>query len=177
MHVFTVGHTVHFIYEFLCVYVLIGGKQLRKNIVNNMANILSGFQINWVMLNNPDTHEILWESNQDLSSSDQVFRIDLPKRVLQINQLHRHVNFSTVDAWENMRIVCTTLYKGNPMDKTEFEYGPVAANSKTTWISRIEGTKELRYHHQILNGNVEIITSFYNSNDLITKSTCKVYYY
>lgn len=140
-------------------------------------DILSGFQINWIILRDIDTGEILWQSNEDFSNPETQYSIKLPKKVLNSVAVLREVNFSSIEEWKHLKLVQTFLYKGIILDEWAFDYGMVTPNSIHSWQSVIEAAPEINMMNvDILSGNVEIVSKFYNNELLVTTSKSRLYY-
>lgn len=139
--------------------------------------ILSGFQINWITLRDVDTGEILWFSNEDYSSSESIFEVRLPKKILNCSGVLREMHFSSVESWEKLKISQIITYKGFPLEELFFEYGVITRNSNNTWQSVIKATPEAKLMSwNTLSGNVIVETQFYNNETLITTSKSRIFY-
>lgn len=143
----------------------------------SIDDILSGFQINWITLRDMNSGEILWHGNEDYSCPKTNHTIKISKKVLNSVAVVREINFSSVEVWENLKLVQTCLYKGITLDECVFEYGPVVANAVHTWQSVIEAAPEIKMMNvDILSGNIVIISKFYNDDVLVTTSKSRLYY-
>lgn len=56
----------------------------------------SGFQINWMILRDADTGNIIWQENQDFSSSKTEHQAYVPVKILDLRAVSREINFSTI---------------------------------------------------------------------------------
>uniref|UniRef100_A0A1B6MCR8 GMP phosphodiesterase delta subunit domain-containing protein n=1 Tax=Graphocephala atropunctata TaxID=36148 RepID=A0A1B6MCR8_9HEMI len=140
-------------------------------------DILAGFQINWMILRDLDTAEILWHGNEDYSECEKELVIKVPKKVLVSRAISREMNFSSIEAWDKLKLVQTVLYKGVIMEEMYFEYGPVTGNCKHTWRSMVEAAPEVKLMTaDILSGNVVIATKFFNEDSLVTTSKMRLFY-
>lgn len=140
-------------------------------------DFLSGFQINWIILRDMDTGEILWHGNEDYSCPKTHHTIKISKKVLNCAKVSREINFSSIEVWENFKLVQTFLYKGITLDEWVFEYGPVIGNSNHTWQSVIEAAPEIKMMNvDILSGNIVVLSKFYNDNVLVSTSKSRLYY-
>uniref|UniRef100_A0A1B6IS86 GMP phosphodiesterase delta subunit domain-containing protein n=1 Tax=Homalodisca liturata TaxID=320908 RepID=A0A1B6IS86_9HEMI len=144
---------------------------------SNGEDILAGFQVNWIILRNLDTGEILWHGNEDYSVSEQELNLSVPKKALKSRSILREVNFSSIEGWNKLKLVQTVLYKGVIMEELYFEYGQVLPNSRHTWRSVIEAAPEVKLMTaDVLSGNLVIVTKFFNEDNLITSSKMRLFY-
>lgn len=140
-------------------------------------DLLNGFQINWITVRDVDTGEILWHGNEDYSNSNKVQEVKFPKRILKCRAVSREIHFSSIESWERLNVVHTVLYKGVVMDELHFDFGLVVSNSNNIQQSIIEAAPEVKMIcPDIISGNVEILTNFYNNSTLITSSKIKLFY-
>lgn len=139
--------------------------------------IRQGFQINYMILRDVDTGQVLWQENKDFSSSEEEHEARVPIKILDLRAVSREINFSTIEAMENFRLDQKVLFKGRIMEEWFFEMGWVGANTTNSWQSTIEAAPESQMMPaKVLNGNVTIQTSFYDSDTFITKSVVRLYY-
>lgn len=140
-------------------------------------DLLNGFQINWITVRDVDTGEILWHGNEDYSNSNKVQEVKFPKRILKCRAVSREIHFSSIESWERLNVVHTVFYKGVVMDELHFNFGLVVSNSNNIQQSIIEAAPEVKMIcPDIISGNVEILTNFYNNSTLITSSKIKLFY-
>lgn len=140
-------------------------------------DLLNGFQINWITVRDVDTGEILWHGNEDYSNSNKVQEVKFPKRILKCRAVSREIHFSSIESWERLNVVHTVFYKGVVMDELNFDFGLVVSNSNNIQQSIIEAAPEVKMIcPDIISGNVEILTNFYNNSTLITSSKIKLFY-
>lgn len=155
-------------------YVLIG---FQETMAPSPDEVLNGFQINWVTIRDIDSGEILWNGNEDYSDPNKVMEIKFPKRILKSRAISREMHFSSIESWERLHFVHTIFYKGKAIDELQFDFGPVVSNSNNTLQSIIEAAPEVKMiTPDIMSGNVEIFTSFYNNKTLVTRSKIKLFY-
>lgn len=141
------------------------------------AKIQKGFQINYMILRDADTGQIIWQENKDFASPDHEHEAKVPVKILDLRAVSREINFSTIESMENFRLDQKVLFKGRIMEEWFFEMGWVGANTTNTWQSTIEAAPESQMMPaKILNGNVTIETSFFDKDTLITKSIVRLYY-
>lgn len=139
--------------------------------------IRQGFQINYMILRDVDTGQVLWQENKDFSSPEEEHEARVPIKILDLRAVSREINFSTIEAMENFRLDQKVLFKGRIMEEWFFEMGWVGANTTNSWQSTIEAAPESQMMPaKVLNGNVTIQTSFYDSETFITKSVVRLYY-
>lgn len=59
---------------------------------------------NWMILRDAETGKIIWQENQDLSSSGTEHTAKIPISILELKAVSREINFSTVESIENFRL-------------------------------------------------------------------------
>lgn len=57
----------------------------------------NGFQINWMILRDADTGNIIWKENKDFSSSKSEHQAYVPVKILDLRAVSREINFSTIE--------------------------------------------------------------------------------
>merc|ERR1711997_691450 len=108
-------------------------------------------------LRDADTGKILWQGNDDLSVPESEHEARVPKKILKCRAVSREINFSSVE----------------PMEK----FGFVIPSSTNTWQSLIEAAPESQMMPaRVLNGNVVIVTTFYEGEQEISTSKIRLYY-
>ncbi|KAM3968371.1 prenyl-binding protein [Aphomia sociella] len=144
---------------------------------DRVANILNGFQVNWMNLRDADTGKILWQHNEDMSSPDVEHEARVPKRILKCRVVSREMNFSSIESMDRFRLEQKVLFKGRCLEEWFFEFGYVIPNSTNTWQSVIESAPESQMMPaNVLNGNVVIETKFFDGDLLITTSRVRLFY-
>lgn len=57
-----------------------------------------------MILRDAETGKIIWQENQDLSSSGTEHTAKIPISILELKAVSREINFSTVESIENFRL-------------------------------------------------------------------------
>lgn len=57
-----------------------------------------------MIMRDADTGKIIWQENQDLSSSGVEHKAKIPVKILDLRAVSREINFSTIEAIENFRL-------------------------------------------------------------------------
>lgn len=68
---------------------------------------------NWMILRDADTGKVIWQENEDLSSSGTEHKAKIPTKILDLRAVSREINFSTVESIENFRLDQKVSYQPN----------------------------------------------------------------
>ena len=139
--------------------------------VNSNA-IMRGFQLNWMNLRDADTGNILWQTNKHLSvRGDDEHIARVPASILKCSSVSREINFSSHEIINNFRLKQRVLLHGRCVEEWDFDFGFVIPESTNTWQTLMESKPNMK-SADILSGNIVIVTTFYDDNEII--GTCKI---
>ncbi|KAF6777867.1 hypothetical protein AHF37_02638 [Paragonimus kellicotti] len=139
--------------------------------------ILKGFKLNWMNLRDADAGTILWQSCEDFSVPGQEHKAFVPKKILKCKSISREINFSSVEVLKNFWLQQKVFFNGNQIEDWTFEFGFVIPGSTNTWQSLIQAdTSDRMIPAKLLSGNVIIVTSFYDDDLLVSKSSVRIFY-
>ena len=130
-------------------------------------------------MNMKDTHtgEMLWADSEVWDDLREEREAHIPARTLKSKAVSREVNFSSRELIENLRLVQRVLLEGKCMEEWHFDFGFVIPNSTNTWQQTIEAAPSSQMlPATLLNGNVVIETSFYDSELLVAKVRTRIWY-
>ena len=142
-------------------------------------DIMRGFRVNWMNLRDADTGKILWQGNEDFSSGSgkDEHEARVPKKILKCRAVSREINFSSDEALEKFRLEQRVMFKDKCLEEWHFDFGFVIPNSTNTWQSLIEAAPEAQMMPaRVLNGNVVIVTKFFDEEQEISTSKVRIYY-
>ncbi|KAL9644287.1 hypothetical protein ABK040_005748 [Willaertia magna] len=118
----------------------------------------------------------LWECPiPALLESEEEIKIEIPKEILKCKQVQREIVFSTKEAISSLSLVQEIRLHDKEIELWEFDFGFVMPNSTNSWESIVE-SKDNMMPVQILNGNVTIITTFYDNDKEIISNCARVFY-
>ena len=142
-------------------------------------DIASGFRINYMTMRDAITGLEVWNSGRDWD--DGLFENELvahvPASILQCRAVAREINFSSREEIENFRLEQRVYFEGMLMEEWFFDFGFVIPGSTNTWQSTIEAAGEGQMlPAPLLNGKVQIVTSFFDGALFVSKSTVRVFY-
>ncbi|KAF8571603.1 hypothetical protein P879_00913 [Paragonimus westermani] len=141
--------------------------------------IIKGFKLNWMNLRDADTGTVLWQSCEDFSVPGQEHRgkYIYKLKILKCKSVSREINFSSVELLKNFWLQQKVFFNGNPIEDWTFEFGFVIPGSTNTWQSLIQADASDRMiPAKLLSGNVIIVTSFYDGDLLVSKSSVRIFY-
>merc|ERR1712060_991119 len=122
------------------------------------------------------TGQVLWQQeNWDFSQVE--LDAQVPRQILQCRQVSRELNFSSVEVMSSLRLVQSVLYKGEPLEEWNFQFGFVIPNSTNTWQQTIEAADaEEMIPAELLSGNIVIETTFYDGDHVILSQRIRIWY-
>ncbi|XP_076066641.1 retinal rod rhodopsin-sensitive cGMP 3',5'-cyclic phosphodiesterase subunit delta-like [Oratosquilla oratoria] len=145
--------------------------------LSRSEDILQGFKINWMNLRDADTGKVLWQSTDDFTVPQIEHEARVPRKILKCKSVSREISFSSVQPMEKFRLEQRVVFKGRVLEEWFFEFGSVIPNSTNTWQSLIEAAPESQMMPaDILSGNVQIETKFYDDDLLVSTSKVRLIY-
>ena len=139
----------------------------------NSNAVMRGFRLNWMNLRDADTGEILWQINKHLSVRDDDEHIArVPASILECSSVSRELNFSSHEAINNFWLKQRVLLHGKCVEEWEFRFGFVIPESTNTWQTLMESKPSRMKSAEILSGNIVVVTTFHDGNEII--GTCKL---
>merc|ERR1740115_115361 len=128
-------------------------------------------------LRNADTGKVLWQESEDLSEPGKEHEARVPKKILKCKAVSREVNFTSTEEMTNFRLKQNVMFKGNPLEEWNFQFGFVIPGSTNSWQSVLESAPESdMMPASVLSGNIIIETSFYDGDMLVSTSKVKIFY-
>ena len=142
-------------------------------------NIADGFRINFMTMSNATTGEEIWNSGTqwDKGLFENELEAHVPASILGCPAVAREINFSSREEIENFRLEQRVYFQGMLMEEWFFDFGFVIPGSTNSWQSTIEAAGEGNMMPaSLLNGRVQIVTSFFDGPLFVSKSTVRVFY-
>jgi len=141
--------------------------------------IATGFRINYMTMSDATNGTEMWNSGTEWD--DGLFETELeahvPASILSCPAVAREINFSSREEMSNFRLEQRVYFQGMLMEEWFFDFGFVIPESTNTWQSTIEAAGEGQMlPASLLNGKVNIVTSFFEGSLFVGKSTVKVFY-
>jgi retinal rod rhodopsin-sensitive cGMP 3',5'-cyclic phosphodiesterase subunit delta len=138
--------------------------------------IKSGFKINHMKMKNGENGETLW-SCEEYNLEDENTSQNLPKEILECSVITREINFSSLQAIDNLELIQNFYLNEELIESSRFYFGFVIPNSTNNWEQVIEAKpKEEMIPYQILSGHLLVETIFISSNAVVFKNRCLIYY-
>jgi retinal rod rhodopsin-sensitive cGMP 3',5'-cyclic phosphodiesterase subunit delta len=141
--------------------------------------IASGFRINYMTMSDATNGQEQWNSGTgwDEGLFENELEAHVPASILACPAVAREINFSSSEEMENFRLEQRVYFQGMLMEEWFFDFGFVIPGSTNTWQSTIEAAGEGQMlPASILNGKVQIVTSFFEGPLFVGKSTVRVFY-
>ena len=140
-------------------------------------SIAKGFELKSMNLRDADNGKLLWQESEDLSKPGVEHEARVPKKILKCRAVSREICFYSEEAIENFRLEQRVLFKDQPLEEWQFDFGFVMPGSTNTWQSMIEAAPESQMMPaSALSGNVVIETKFLNGDELVSTSCVRVFY-
>eukprot|EP00003_Mantamonas_plastica_P020758 TRINITY_DN3345_c0_g1_i3.p1 TRINITY_DN3345_c0_g1~~TRINITY_DN3345_c0_g1_i3.p1 ORF type:complete len:191 (-),score=36.32 TRINITY_DN3345_c0_g1_i3:5-493(-) len=155
-------------------------KKTKSKFVSNATpeEICAGFTLNGMNLKDADTGELLWKSDWE---SEDVFSNELeahvPASIVECRAVSRELDFSSAEMINSFRLEQNVFLSGQPLEVWNFSFGFVIPNSRNTWQSTIVAAGDGQMiPAEVLNGNVTIVTEFFDGDTFVASNTVRVYY-
>jgi len=136
----------------------------------------TSFLINWMIMRDADTGAVVWESNGwDVSAQEVVANV--PKSILQCKRVSREINFSSKKKMTQFRLVQTVMFHDTTLEEWDFYFGFVIPDSTNSWQQTIEAAhEEEMLPPELLSGNLVMITTFFDGDDIILSQRVRLHY-
>ena len=141
--------------------------------------IASGFRINYMTMSDATNGQEQWNSGTgwDEGLFQDELEAHVPATILKCPAVAREINFSSSEEMENFRLEQRVFFQGMLMEEWFFDFGFVIPGSTNTWQSTIEAAGEGQMlPASILNGKVQIVTSFFEGPLFVGSSVVRVFY-
>uniref|UniRef100_A0A8C9CXB4 Phosphodiesterase 6D n=1 Tax=Phocoena sinus TaxID=42100 RepID=A0A8C9CXB4_PHOSS len=79
--------------------------------------ILRGFKLNWMNLQDAETGKILWQGTEHLSGPGVEHEARVPKKILECKAVSRELNFSSAEQMEKFRLEQKVYFKGQCLEE------------------------------------------------------------
>lgn len=110
---------------------------------------------------------------------EEEIQISIPKTLLGYSKVRRCLAFCSRCEIKKLKMVQKVYFKGSVLEKCEFDFGFVIPGSTNNWEQILEIDNEAEspvFDEDKLNGDITVETSFYEHEDLLCKTRCRIYY-
>ena len=138
--------------------------------------IMSGFRIVSMTMRDADTGDKIWETRDwGEERYAEETRADVPKNILDLKAVTREIKFSSVEKIDKFRIEQKLFLFAQCIEEWKFEFGFVMPGSTSSWQQTIHAADET-LSPDVLSGNLVLESSFYDDDNLISRSVLRLYY-
>eukprot|EP00823_Brevimastigomonas_motovehiculus_P003056 TRINITY_DN1830_c0_g3_i1.p1 TRINITY_DN1830_c0_g3~~TRINITY_DN1830_c0_g3_i1.p1 ORF type:complete len:195 (-),score=53.48 TRINITY_DN1830_c0_g3_i1:328-912(-) len=141
------------------------------------AKIVAGFKIVDMNMRDCSTGEMVWQSGNWKKTFAEELKVEVPASILQLKAVSREMTFSSIEQIEDFHLVQQVYLSNTMLEEWRFKFGFVIPNSTNTWQCVIEAAGgEQMLPASLLSGNTTIVTHFFDGDQLVSKTTLRVYY-
>ena len=149
-----------------------------NEIINNNVEdtFRKDFRINSMNMKDGNTGEMLW--SQDYSEEDlwqEEMAINLPASILDCTTVSREISFTSAQQLSHFKLQQHILLNNVLIEEWNFAFGFLIEGSTNSWQQTIVSAPGVM-DAKTLSGHLVIETSFFDGEDLITKTKMRVYY-
>jgi len=138
--------------------------------------IRKGFRINWMNMRDANTGQLLWEHHEwDCHSGHTEAYV--PKEILKVRNVAREINFSSQEMMSGLKLVQRAIFNGSHLEEWNFNFGFVIPNSTNSWQQTIKAAdEEEMIPAELLSGNIQLDTTFYDGSFVIMNQKILLHY-
>mgnify|MGYP001196065194 FL=1 len=138
--------------------------------------IMSGFRILSMTMRDADSGDKIWETKDwGEERYAEETRADVPKNILDLKAVTREIKFFSVEKIDKFRIEQKLFLFAQCIEEWKFEFGFVMPGSTNSWQQTIHAADET-LSPDVLSGNLVLESSFYDDDNLISRSVLRLYY-
>ena len=138
--------------------------------------IMSGFRIISMTMRDADSGDKIWETKDwGEERYAEETRADVPKNILDLKAVTREIKFSSLEKIDKFRIEQKLFLFAQCIEEWKFEFGFVMPGSTNSWQQTIHAADET-LSPDVLSGNLVLESSFYDDDNLISRSVLRLYY-
>lgn len=135
-------------------------------------------KVNMFVVSNYETGEVYWHTEDDISDDTRIHYMLMPLKALECKITQFNINFISSEPLEKFRIVQKIMLNGQQLNQCQFVYGQVEPETDCDWdifysAEMNEEIMSFSFH----NGNISIVTEFYDGEVFIKASVLEPYYF
>jgi len=141
-----------------------------------LNKIKQGFKINFLKMKDDSNGSILWETSDfDLFDSEKIE--DLPKEILECQEIVREINFSSKEKIFDLELIQNFYLMGELIETARFYFGFVIPGSTNNWEQVVEAkAPEEMLSYEQLSGNLVVEILFLSKGELIVRNRIIINY-
>ena len=137
--------------------------------------IKEGFKVNHMQMKDGNNGKVMWEVNSwDLKKPNH--KENITKELLKCKIIRRNINFSSVEAIENLELVQNFYLMGELFESSKFKFGFVIPGSTNDWEQIILAKEDGVLPPEVLSGKLRVETFFLIKGKVLYKNKILIYY-
>ena len=137
--------------------------------------IKEGFKVNHMQMKDGNNGKVMWEVNSwDLKKPNH--KENITKELLKCKIIRRNINFSSVEAIENLELVQNFYLMGELFESSKFKFGFVIPGSTNDWEQIILAKEDGGLPPEVLSGKLRVETFFLIKGKVLYKNKILIYY-
>ena len=137
----------------------------------------SGLKLLSVRMTNVDTGQVVWESDWDPTHVfQQEMTAHVPSSILSASAVSRTLVFYSERLLEHFSVKQVIYLMGSAIEEWNFDFGFVIPDSTNSWESTVVADQGNMLPAHVLNGNVIIVTTFYDEGKPMDSCSIRVFY-
>ena len=137
--------------------------------------IKEGFKVNHMQMRDGNDGKVMWEvKSWDLTKPNHKEKIT--KELLKCKIITRNINFSSVEAIEDLELVQNFYLMGELFESSKFKFGFVIPGSTNDWEQIIMAKEDGVLPAEVLSGKLQVETYFLIKGKVLYKNKILIYY-
>ena len=137
--------------------------------------IKEGFKVNHMQMRDGNDGKVMWEvKSWDLTKPNH--KENITKELLKCKIITRNINFSSVEAIEDLELVQNFYLMGELFESSKFKFGFVIPGSTNDWEQIIMAKEDGVLPAEILSGKLQVETYFLIHGKVLYRNKILIYY-
>ena len=139
------------------------------------SKIKEGFRVNHMQMKDGNNGKVMWEvKSWDLNKPDHTENIT--KELLKCKIIVRNINFSSVEAIDELELVQNFYLMGELFETSRFKFGFVIPGSTNDWEQILLAKEDGVLPAEVLSGKLQVETFFLIKGRVLYKNKILIYY-
>ena len=139
------------------------------------SKIKEGFRVNHMQMKDGNNGKVMWEvKSWDLNKPDHTENIT--KELLKCKIIVRNINFSSVEAIDELELVQNFYLMGELFESCRFRFGFVIPGSTNDWEQILLAKEDGVLPAEVLSGKLQVETFFLIKGRVLYKNKILIYY-
>ena len=140
-----------------------------------LSRMKKGFKVNHMQMRDGNDGKVMWEvKSWDLTKPNHKEKIT--KELLKCKIITRNINFSSVEAIEDLELVQNFYLMGELFESSKFKFGFVIPGSTNDWEQIIMAKEDGVLPAEVLSGKLQVETYFLIKGKVLYKNKILIYY-